>query len=92
MTSEKPLRSSALWYALNAQEYELLHHYLSRRRRRDSERSLKAEADHKPATVHDEYRAAAIRSSLRVFIGTAAGLKAWEFISKSLLSRGAAHK
>ncbi len=83
MTSESPLR-----YAFNAHEYELLHHYLIRRLRQDSGSSPDAEQRRKRAPIHDDYHAATVRSSLRVFIGTVAGLKAWELITTSLLSRG----
>lgn len=35
----------------------------------------------------DDYNAAAIRESLRVFMGTAIGLKAWAVIGERLLGR-----
>lgn len=35
----------------------------------------------------DEYNAAAVRASLRVFIASAAGLKAWSLISQVVLGR-----
>jgi hypothetical protein len=93
MTFEKPRRPSALRYALNAQEYELFHYYLIQRvHRGPGRRSTEGEAGRKPAIAHDDYHAATVRSSLRVLIGTAAGLKAWDSISAALLSRGTAQR
>lgn len=92
MTSDKSLRPPALRYAINDPEYELLHHFLSRGREDWETRSVTAEGDGKPGPNHEEYHASTIRSSLRVFIGTAAGLKAWDFISTSLLSHDTMHK
>ena len=89
MTTERRVRSSALRYALNAREEELLHYYLVRRLRRDPQRSSpNAEAYSRLATTRDDYHVATIRSSLRIFLGTAAGLKMWELVLTSLLSRG----
>jgi hypothetical protein len=89
MTSEGAVHSSTLRLAFNSYEYELLRHYLIRILRRDSQRnSLKAEAPWKSDSVRDSHHAAAIRSSLRVFLGTAAGLKAWEAFSTFFLARG----
>ncbi len=88
MASENPRRPPVLRYALSPQEYELFRHYLIQRFVGDSQRSQAIEARHTPATVQDDYHAATIRSSLRVFIATAAGLKAWDSISTSLSSRG----
>jgi hypothetical protein len=93
MTSEKPLRTTALRYAFNAHEHELLHRYLIPGLRRNRQKdSPKAETHLKPATIHDDYHAATVRSSVRVFIGTTAGLKVWELISTFLLIRGTSQR
>lgn len=36
----------------------------------------------------DDYNAAAIRASLRVFLASAAGLKVWELVKERVLGRG----
>jgi hypothetical protein len=88
MASESPVPSPALRYALNVHEQELLHRYLVRRLHRDSARhSPKAEARLGRAPVHDDYHAATVRSALRVFLGTAAGLKAWELVAAAFQDR-----
>lgn len=84
MTLEQSPHPLVLRYAFNAREYQLLHHYLIRRLRRDPWRSPQAGPDDEPFAINDNYHAAAFRSSLRVFLGTSAGLKAWDLISASL--------
>ena len=93
MATESPFPSTALRYALNYHEQELLHHYLVRRVRHDSlRRSPNAEARCERAVVHDDYYAATFRSSLRVFLGTAAGLKAWELVAAAFRGRGTSQR
>lgn len=89
MTSDDSHFPRALRYAFNPREYELIQQYLIRRVRRDSGRSnSKANTRLKSAIFHDDYHAATIRASLRVFVGSVASLKAWELISTLLLARG----
>jgi hypothetical protein len=93
MASESSFPSTALRYALNDHEQELLHHYLVRRLRRDSpRRSLNFKARCERDLVHDDYHAATFRSSLRVFLGTAAGLKAWELVAAAFRGRGTSQR
>ncbi len=89
MTSEKAVRCTPLYFALNDNEQKLLHHYLVRRRGREGQRgSPQAEGHVRQAALHDDYHAATVRSSLRIFLATAAGLKAWELTSTTLQGRG----
>jgi hypothetical protein len=89
MSSEKPSSPSALWYALNAREYELLNHYvIEKLHRRSKKTAARSEPQSDKSVLNDDYHSATIRTSVRVFLGTAAGLKAWELITTFLLARG----
>jgi hypothetical protein len=82
-----PILRNALRYTISAKEYETLHKYIISR-----SKVLKRNAP-SPAKVEklverpgrDDYNAAAIRDSLRVFLATAAGLKAWAVIKEQFL-------
>jgi hypothetical protein len=82
-----PILRNALRYTISAKEYETLHKYIISR-----SKVLKRNAP-SPAKVEklverpgrDNYNAAAVRDSLRVFLATAAGLKAWSVIKKQFL-------
>lgn len=82
-----PILRNALRYTISAKEYETLHKYIISR-----SKVLKRNAP-SPAKVEklverpgrDEYNAAAVRDSLRVFLATAAGLKAWAVIKEQFL-------
>ncbi|PMD48296.1 hypothetical protein L207DRAFT_627042 [Hyaloscypha variabilis F] len=82
-----PILRNALRYTISAKEYETLHKYIISR-----SKVLKRNAP-SPAKVEklverpgrDDYNAAAVRDSLRVFLATAAGLKAWAVIRENLL-------
>ncbi|KAF7508779.1 hypothetical protein GJ744_008656 [Endocarpon pusillum] len=89
MASEKAVHRTPLCFALNDNEQKLLHHYLIRRHGREAQSSRPQTEGHvRRAALHDDYHAATVRSSLRVFLATAAGLKAWELASITLQSRG----
>lgn len=90
MTSEKAVYRTPLCFALNDNEQKLLYHYLTsiRRRGREVQTSRpQTEGYVRQAALHDDYHAATVRSSLRVFLATAAGLKAWELASITFQSR-----
>lgn len=82
-----PILRNALRYTISAKEYETLHKYIISR-----SKVLKRNAP-SPAKVEklverpgrDDYNAAAVRDSLRVFLATTAGLKAWAVIRENLL-------
>ena len=93
MASEKAVYCTPLCFALNDNEQKLLHHYLIRRGGREAQRGSPQVKGHvRQAALHDDYHAATVRSSLRVFLATAAGLKAWELASTTLQGRGVSQR
>lgn len=79
-------------YTISAKEYECLHRYIISR-----SKILKKNAPTIPQVEklidrsgRDDFNAAAVRASLRVFIVTGAGLKVWAALSQKLLKGGAA--
>lgn len=89
MSLHAEAQSSAIRYALSPDEYKLLHNYWEKRLIRLKKHNSTLTS---PAAICDDYRAAAFRSSLRVFLGIFGGLKSWEAISASLLKRRRAQK
>lgn len=78
-----PIFRNALRYTISAKEYKTLHKYIISR-----SRVLKKNAPTVPRVEklverpgRDDYNAAAIRASLRVFLATGAGLKVYAFLS-----------
>lgn len=78
-----PILRNALRYTISAKEYETLHKYIISRSKvlkRNAPTVAKVgKLVERPG--RDDYNAAAVRDSLRVFLATAAGLKAWSVIS-----------
>ncbi|KAF2097293.1 hypothetical protein NA57DRAFT_66901 [Rhizodiscina lignyota] len=84
-----PVVRTALRYTLSEREYRLLHQYLLSRAPAVRRRTP---APPKYAAIvksKDDYNAAAIRASFRVFASTYAALKLWDTIKTKILSRGA---
>lgn len=82
-----PILRNALRYTVSAKEYETLHKYIISRSKvlkRNAPSVAKVEklADR---SGRGEYNVAAVRASLRVFLVTAAGLRAWEVVKVRLL-------
>ncbi len=88
-----PVLRNALRYTISPKEYETLHQYLikrsppSVRKRVPQPRRYNAIVKSK-----NDYNAAAVRASLRVFVGTATGLKVWDLIVTHILARGRPQK
>lgn len=90
-----PILRNALRYSISAKEYETLHKYIISRSkvlRRNAptvakvEKLVKREGRNgEPAG--DDYNAAAIRASLRVFLASSAGLKIWELVGEKFLGK-----
>lgn len=88
-----PILRNTLRYTISAKEYETLHKYIISRSkvlRRNAPTVSKVEKlverNGTPGgSPGDDYNTAAVRASLRVFVATAAGLKAWEIIKERLL-------
>lgn len=81
---------NALRYTLSRSEYELLHKYLLSRAPVVRKRAPPPPPRQDPAVEHDEdFHAATVRLSLRLFLTSYSGLKAWELISQKVLKRPA---
>jgi hypothetical protein len=83
-----PIVRNALRYSLSPREYKLLHQYLISRApvvRTSAPPPARYESSVKTT---DDYNAAAIRASLRVFAGVMTGLKLWELFARNVLYRG----
>lgn len=85
-----PVLRNALRYTISAKEYETLHKYLLSRskllKRNSPTVSQVGKLVERPG--RDDFNAAAIRASLRIFLASAAGLKAWDLIKARLLGKG----
>lgn len=84
-----PILRNALRYTISAKEYETLHKYIISRSKvlkRNAPTVSKVEnLVERPG--RDDYNAAAVRAALRVFVGSAAGLKVWGLVVERLLGR-----
>lgn len=80
---------NALRYTISAKEYETLHKYIISRSKvlkRNAPTVARVEKlVERPG--RDDYNAAAVRASLRVFMATAAGLKVWGLIKERVLGQ-----
>ncbi|KAI9881281.1 MAG: hypothetical protein M1830_005567 [Pleopsidium flavum] len=88
-----PVLRNALRYTISAKEYETLHQYLIAR----SPPSVRKRVPQPPryeAIVQskNDYNAAAVRASLRVFLATQTGLKIWDLVTTHVLARGRPQK
>jgi len=84
-----PILRNALRYTISEKEYRTLHQYLITR----SPPAFRKRAPHPPrynAIVQskDDYSAAAVRASLRVFVASQAGLKIWDLLTTRILGMG----
>jgi hypothetical protein len=81
-----PVLRNALRYTISAKEYQTLHKYIISRskvlKRNTPSVSQVEKLVERPG--RDDHNAAAVRASIRVFLATAAGLKAWSIISDRL--------
>ena len=82
-----PVLRNALRYTISAKEYEVLHKYIISKsnvleRNTPSVAKVEKLVD-RPG--RDDYNAAAVRASLRVFLATGASLKAWAVIRQALM-------
>lgn len=84
-----PVLRNTLRYTISAKEYEILHKYLlTRSPIIVRKRVLQPKSYNVLVQSKDEYNAAAIRASIRVFVGSWTGLKIWELITTNVLARG----
>ncbi|KAI9715158.1 MAG: hypothetical protein M1812_006137 [Candelaria pacifica] len=84
-----PILRNALRFTVSAKEYKLLHQYLINRSPPAVQKRAPQPRRYE-SIVHskNDYNAAAVRASLRVFLATQTGLKLWDVISTKLLSKG----
>ena len=82
-----PILRNALRYTISAKEYQTLHKYVISRSKVLKRNAPTVSQVERERSKKDDYNAAAVRASLRVFIGSAAGLKAWSLISPLILGR-----
>jgi hypothetical protein len=83
-----PVTRTALRYTLSEREYRLLHQYLLSRA---PVVRKKAPAPPKYAAKvigKDDYNAAAVRASFRVFVSIYSALKLWEVVKTKVIARG----
>jgi len=84
-----PVLRNALRYTVSAKEYKLLHQYLISRAPRPVQKRTPAPKRYEDVVKStDEYFAAAIRASARIWIGTFTALKLWEVVQEKVLMRG----
>ena len=97
-SSTPPLRSTAqidpvlrntLRYTISAKEYQTLHRYLITRSPPAVRKRAPPPAKYKASLQSkDDFNAAALRASLRVFVAAQTGLTLWDVITLKILRRG----
>ncbi|RDL41881.1 Uncharacterized protein BP5553_01860 [Venustampulla echinocandica] len=92
-SADDPILRNALRYTISPKEYETLHKFIISRSKvlkKNAPTVAKVEKLlERPG--RDDHNAAAVRASLRLFLATGAGLKAWGAISERLLGRDKIH-
>src|SRR4051812_21111848 len=83
-----PILRNALRYTVSAKEYKLLHRYLISRAPAVRKRTPNPPRYEAMVKSNDDYNAAAIRASLRLFASTYTALKLWDVLSTKVLARG----
>lgn len=82
-----PILRNALRYTISPKEYQTLHKYIISRskvlKRNTPTVSQVEKLVERPG--RDDHNVAAVRASIRVFIATAAGLKAWAIVKERIL-------
>src|SRR3981081_3994743 len=85
-----PILRNALRYTISAKEYQTLHKYLISRSRvlKRNTPSVAQVEKYVERPGRDDHNPAAVRASVRVFIATATGLKAWAIFKERILGAG----
>jgi hypothetical protein len=88
-STSDPVLRNALRYTISAKEYQTLHKYIISRskllKRNSPTVSQVEKLVERPG--RDDHNAAAVRASLRVFLATGAGLKAWAILNERLFGK-----
>ena len=84
-----PILRNTLRYTISAKEYETLHKYIISRSKVLKRNAPSASKVEKLVVREgrDDYNAAAVRASLRVFLATGAALKIWGLVKERVLGR-----
>ena len=84
-----PVLRNAIRYTISAKEYRTLHEYLLKQSPTIVRNRAPLPSKYDAAIKNkDDYNAAAIRASLRVFLAAQSGLKLWDIITEQILRRG----
>ena len=84
-----PILRNAFRYTISKEEYETLNKYLRTRAPQAIQRkTFSFQACDNLVPEGDDYNAAAVRASLRVFLVSQTGLKIWDLITKRILLKG----
>ena len=84
-----PVLQNAIRYTISAKEYKTLHEYLIKQSPAAVRDRAPQPSRYDAAVKHkDDYNAAAVRASLRVFLAAQTGLKLWDIITVQVLRRG----
>lgn len=88
-----PILRNALRYTISAREYETLHQYLiSRSPPAIQRRAPQPRGYSSIVRSNNDFNAAAIRASSRIFVATQLGLKIWDLIAIYVLGKGRQQK
>lgn len=88
-----PILRNALRYTISAKEYETLHQYLISRSPPAIHRRAPQPREYSSIVrSNNDFNAAAIRASCRIFVATQLGLKIWDLIKIYLLGKGRQQK
>ncbi|KAI9704006.1 MAG: hypothetical protein M1820_005627 [Bogoriella megaspora] len=91
-STSDPILRNALRYTVSEREYKLLHQYLISRAPAVRKRTIKPARYEAIIKSHGDYNAAAVRASLRVFLGTYSALKLWELVIERLFNKNGGKK
>src|SRR6516164_4994586 len=82
-----PILRNALRYTISAKEYQTLHKYIISRSKvlRRNTPTVSQVEKYVERPGQDDHNAAAVRASVRLFIATAAALKAWAIFKERFL-------
>ena len=84
-----PVLRNAIRYTISAKEYRTLHEYLIKQSPQIVRSRAPQPSKYDAALKNkDDYNAAAVRASLRVFLAAQTGLKLWDIITVQILKRG----
>ncbi|KAI9827850.1 MAG: hypothetical protein M1832_004339 [Thelocarpon impressellum] len=83
-----PVLRNTLRYTVSAKEYELLHRYLLSRAPALRARAPSVARYESVVGAKSDHNAAAVRAAVRVFVGSQAGLKLWQVVSRRFSDGG----